>query len=109
MHPLGQVASSHTYSMRELNQNTAQVIREINESGEPALITRQGRPVALITPLADARTEAAVLVAALESVSALGTAETVGKIHTSEAVGRELGLIDEACLPRVTLAIPCLG
>jgi prevent-host-death family protein len=80
--------------MRELNQNTAHVIREINESGEPALITRQGRPVALITPLANVRVEAAVLTAARESVSVLNTAESVGKIHTSEEVGRDLGFID---------------
>lgn len=94
MSPLAHVASSHTYSMRELNQNTAQVIREINESGEPALITRQGRLVALLTPLANARVEAAVLAAALESVSAMNTAGSVGKIHPSEEVGRDLGLID---------------
>ena len=94
MSPQAQVASSHTYSMRELNQNTAHVIREINESGEPALITRQGRPVALITPLANVRVEAAVLTAARESVSVLNTAESVGKIHTSEEVGRDLGFID---------------
>lgn len=94
MSPLAQVASSHTYSMRELNQNTAHVIREINESGEPALITRQGRPVALITPLANARVEAAVLAAALESSSSMNVSESVGKVRTSEEVGRDLGFID---------------
>jgi prevent-host-death family protein len=84
------VASSHTYSMRELNQNTARVLREINESGEPALITRQGRPVALITPLANERTEAAVLGAVLESVSELSGREPLSEVHSAEEVAREL-------------------
>ena len=63
------ISSSHTYTMRELNQNTAKVIQEINEAGEPALITRQGRVVALITPLANERVEAAVLGAVLDEAT----------------------------------------
>src|SRR5664279_6455461 len=53
------------YSMRELNQRTAEVIKEINESGQPGVITRHGRFVALITPLANKDVEAAVLSAVL--------------------------------------------
>ena len=49
------------YTMRELNQNTAQVMDEINRSGQPAAITKHGRFVALITPLADAEIETVVL------------------------------------------------
>ncbi|WP_170317005.1 hypothetical protein [Acrocarpospora corrugata] len=37
--------------MRDLNQRTAEVIQEINDSGIPAIITRHGRFVAMITPL----------------------------------------------------------
>lgn len=94
MCPPTQIASSPTYSMRELNQNTAKVIKEINESGEPALITRQGRPVALITPLANERVEAAVLAAALESTSVMNITQSEGGIHSGEEVGKELGFID---------------
>lgn len=86
------VASSHTYNMRELNQNTAKVLREINESGEPALITRQGRPVALITPLANARVEAAVLGAVLESASQLSGKEPLSEVHDADEVAREVGI-----------------
>ena len=92
MELISRVASSHTYNMRELNQNTAKVIQEINESGEPALITRQGRPVALITPLANERVEAAVLGAVLESVSPLGSGEPLGEVQDTEELARELGI-----------------
>jgi prevent-host-death family protein len=49
------------YTMSELNQRTAQVIEEINDSGRPALITKHGRFMALITPLRDATIESLVL------------------------------------------------
>lgn len=56
-----QLSEAHVYSMRELNQHTARVLEEINTSGEPAAITKHGRFVALITPLADAQVESIVL------------------------------------------------
>ena len=40
------------FTMRDLNHDTAGVIQAINDSGEPAVITKHGRFVALITPLA---------------------------------------------------------
>lgn len=80
------IASSHWYTMRELNQNTAKVLREINESGEPALITRQGRPIALITPLADAQVESAVLGAVLDSLPQLTGEEPLSEIREPEEV-----------------------
>ena len=38
------------YTMRELNQETARVIAEVNKSGEAAAITRHGRFVAILMP-----------------------------------------------------------
>jgi antitoxin (DNA-binding transcriptional repressor) of toxin-antitoxin stability system len=38
------------YSMRDLNQHTAQVMSDIEEHG-PAFITKHGRFIAVITPL----------------------------------------------------------
>jgi prevent-host-death family protein len=87
------VASSHLYTMRELNQNTAKVLREINESGEPALITRQGRPIALITPLAEERVEAAVLGAVLESLPQLTGEEPLSEVREPEEVAKDAEII----------------
>jgi antitoxin (DNA-binding transcriptional repressor) of toxin-antitoxin stability system len=53
--------TSRTYTMRELSQATARVIDEINHSGQPALVTKHGRFVALITPLEHASLESVVL------------------------------------------------
>ncbi len=39
------------FTMRDLNQHTARVMAGIEQSGKPALITRHGRFIAMITPL----------------------------------------------------------
>ena len=49
------------FTMRDLNQQTARVMAEIEESGKPAFITRHGRFVAVITPLVPGRVESRVL------------------------------------------------
>jgi antitoxin (DNA-binding transcriptional repressor) of toxin-antitoxin stability system len=53
---------SRVVTMRELNQQTSTVIDEINESGQPALLTKHGRFVAMITPL-ESRIESIVFAA----------------------------------------------
>ena len=49
------------YTMRDLNQQTARIMAEIEESGKPAFITRHGRFVAVVTPLAPGQVESRVL------------------------------------------------
>lgn len=39
------------YTMRQLNQDTGAVVREISEEGQPAFVTRMGRFVAKISPI----------------------------------------------------------
>jgi prevent-host-death family protein len=46
------VEAPRVYTMTELNQHTARVLEEVNESGRPAVVTRHGRFLALLTPLA---------------------------------------------------------
>ena len=38
-------------TMRELNQQTSEVMNELLDSGDPTIVTRYGRPVAVITPI----------------------------------------------------------
>jgi prevent-host-death family protein len=40
------------FTMRELGQQAAHLMAEIEKGGKPAFITRHGRFVAVITPLA---------------------------------------------------------
>ena len=49
------------FTMRELNQQTARIIEEIEKAGRPAIITRHGRFIAIITPLAPGQVESRVL------------------------------------------------
>lgn len=66
-------ASSETrlvFTMRELSNETARVMREISEAEQPALITMRGRFVAVITPLAEGELENKLISAALERSSA---------------------------------------
>lgn len=90
-----QLSSAHTYTMRQLNQQTAEVLREINESGTPAAITRHGRFIALITPLANKDVESAVLdavVDAAENSSQLRGERTAERLLSTEELAEELGI-----------------
>lgn len=49
------------YTMRDLNQQTARIMGEIEKTGKPAFITRHGRFIATITPLAPGEVESRVL------------------------------------------------
>jgi prevent-host-death family protein len=82
-----------TYTMRQLSQRTAEVIEEINKCGEPALITKHGRIIAMITPLADARVESIVLSSLVSNLINQNDAENgAGAPHaySSEDVLRDL-------------------
>jgi antitoxin (DNA-binding transcriptional repressor) of toxin-antitoxin stability system len=60
------------YTMRELNQQTARIMGLIEKTGKPAFITRHGRFIAHITPLAPGQVESRVLTA---------MAREIGKLH----------------------------
>jgi antitoxin (DNA-binding transcriptional repressor) of toxin-antitoxin stability system len=49
------------FTMRDLNQQTARIMSEIEKTGQLAFITRHGRFVAMITPLAPCQVESRVL------------------------------------------------
>ncbi|MGW1768278.1 hypothetical protein ACWCQL_30075 [Streptomyces sp. NPDC002073] len=70
--PRVDAAAAHVYKMRDLSLRTSEVIREINASGQPALITLRGRFVAMITPLANSDLQERLISTALEA----GSAET---------------------------------
>ena len=49
------------YTMRDLNQQTARIMAEIEKTGMPAFITKHGRFVAIIRSLAPGQVESRVL------------------------------------------------
>ena len=62
------LGSARIITVRELSRDTAAVLREINESGEPAIVSKHGRLVAMLAPLDGAKLE---LVALQSASSAL--------------------------------------
>jgi antitoxin (DNA-binding transcriptional repressor) of toxin-antitoxin stability system len=89
------LGNARVVSMRELNQRTSAVIDEINDSHEAALLTKHGRFVAIISPLADRRVESVVL-AGDERVNQLLDAEDQGEARgiPLEEAAAELGTGD---------------
>ena len=55
------IDAPRVYTMTELNQQTARVLEEVNRTGQPAVITRHGRFVAMLTPLETGQVESAAL------------------------------------------------
>ena len=49
------------FTLRELNQQTAQIMNEIEKTGKPAVLTRHSRVIAVITPVAPGQVESRVL------------------------------------------------
>jgi prevent-host-death family protein len=49
------------YTMRQLNQQTAQIMGEVEKTHKPAFITKHGQYIAVITPLTPGRVESRVL------------------------------------------------
>ncbi|MEU8362154.1 hypothetical protein AB0C27_39670 [Nonomuraea sp. NPDC048882] len=87
------------YKMRDLNQRTAEVIQEINDSGKPAIITRHGRFVALISPLLNRGLEGELIARLLEREgieTPRGGHSPEGKVETkarlTEDLARRLGI-----------------
>jgi antitoxin (DNA-binding transcriptional repressor) of toxin-antitoxin stability system len=57
------------FTMRELGQQTARIMTEIEKAGEPAIITRHGRFIAIIRPLAPGQVESAVFAAMAREIA----------------------------------------
>lgn len=52
-----ELASARIITARELSRDTAAVLTEVNEKNEPAIVSRNGRFVALLMPLEGAKLE----------------------------------------------------
>jgi prevent-host-death family protein len=90
-----EVYQDRLYTMRQLNQHTADVLREINERGEVALVTRRGRFVAAIVPLAGRDIEGQLISGVLSEVERKGqlTGErSLDRVATTGEVVERLGV-----------------
>lgn len=83
-----ELASARIITARELSRDTAAVLNELNEKNEPAIVSRHGKFVALLTPLAGAKLE-------LHALQALSSELPTGSdIDDDEAHGGSVSLDD---------------
>ncbi|MFF4588158.1 hypothetical protein [Streptomyces sp. NPDC001388] len=81
------------YTMRDFAERTVDVITEINKSGVPGVITRHGRLIALITPLAGEQLEGRLIAKALLSGGERQAAlQGKDKVLSTSEVALRLGL-----------------
>ncbi|MGW7278864.1 hypothetical protein ACWGIV_11270 [Streptomyces sp. NPDC054844] len=64
------LGSARIVTMRELTNKTSEIMRELNDAGEAALVTKHGRFIALIQPLAGVKVEALAINRMLSSLAA---------------------------------------
>jgi prevent-host-death family protein len=57
------------YTLRDLNRRAGRIMDKVEETGKPAFITRDGRFIAIITPLAPGQVESRVLAELSREVS----------------------------------------
>lgn len=69
-------------TIRELSRNTGQVLDEVQQTGRPALVTRNGRLVAALIPLDDEALEDFVLASLPEFVA--GRAKADAELATGD-------------------------
>jgi antitoxin (DNA-binding transcriptional repressor) of toxin-antitoxin stability system len=87
------IASDRIYTMRQLNQQTADVLKEINRDGREAFVTRRGRFIAMIVPLIDKDIESTLIGAILDEVDhrrQLTGERTLESLKTTEEIANDL-------------------
>jgi antitoxin (DNA-binding transcriptional repressor) of toxin-antitoxin stability system len=95
-------------SMRELLRDPKQVFSDIEDGGEPFVVTRRGHPVAALVPIDPSQVETSVLAAAPEFLRSRREAEDAraeGRTAPLEAVARRLDLWDAEEEPETTTAV----
>jgi prevent-host-death family protein len=76
-----------TVTVRELARNTAAVIEGVETSGRPALVTRNGKPVAALVPIDQGALEEWLLAHAADFTRTVASDDgdlAAGRIHSTE-------------------------
>lgn len=86
------------YALRDLAQRTAEILQEIRDSGQVAFVTKHGRFLAAITPLADGEAEVAALAAAARRLDGIpGAREDAMRNLERARAGETIPLDDLGC------------
>jgi prevent-host-death family protein len=88
-----------TYGIRELQRRSSEIVYELERSRRPALVTRHGKPVAVLSPIDEDALEDFILANAPEYVASMAEAEADarnGRTRSLDDVAAELDGADSA-------------
>jgi len=68
-----------TYGIRELQRRSSEIVDELERSRRPALVTRHGKPVAVLSPIDEDALEDCILASAPEYVASMAEADEDGR------------------------------
>ncbi|KAB1144469.1 hypothetical protein F7R91_21890 [Streptomyces luteolifulvus] len=91
-HPEAQSGAAQIYQLRDLADRPVEVMKEITESGMPALITLRGRMLAVITPFAEGDLESALVSSALKAGATEGLEARDRSLKSTEEMALKLGI-----------------
>jgi prevent-host-death family protein len=85
--------SDRIYTMKQFSRRTAGILKEVNDDGRPALITRRGRFIAMVTPITGENAESTAIGAIVDEtdrpdpvVLAQEAAEAQGQTSLADAL-----------------------
>src|SRR5437763_1772531 len=76
--------------IRELSRDTSRVIKRFEETGEPVIVTREGRPIGALVSIDQRQVEDLILATAPE-LSGGDRAQEDGEEHSATEVARAIG------------------
>jgi len=88
-----------TYGIRELQRRSSEIVDELERSRRPALVTRHGKPVAVLSPIDEDALEDFILANAPEYVADMAAADEdarEGLTRSLDDVVAELAAADNA-------------
>jgi|1185.fasta_scaffold648468_1 prevent-host-death family protein len=90
------LSNMSTVSARDLGRKTADVLDEVEQTGRPTLVVRNGRPVAALVPVNEADLEDFILATAPEYLAAMGAADEALAAGLTTAAADLFAELDEA-------------
>ena len=88
--------SSFLCTLRELTDNSASIMETINTENIPVIVTRMGRFIAIIWPLANIENLEGKAISAAVEAGLIDLDSKIDKIYTSDEIREALALNDDS-------------
>jgi prevent-host-death family protein len=88
-----------TYGIRELQRRSSEIVDELERSRRPALVTRHGKPVAVLSPIDEDALEDFILANAPEYVASMTEADQDAREGRTRPLADVIAELDAADTP----------